>query len=101
MAGKPPKGRGTPGQGYPDREEPKHRPEGREHQVHREILERRMRGGSEPTPEAYRRALEQWKKLRGSKVRPPTDIVTPPDEQSGPGEEPEADEPGKPDPSER
>ena len=101
MAAKPPKGRGPPRQDYPDREEPEHRPEGREHQVHREILERRMRGGPEPTPEAYRHALEQWKKLPGSKVRPPTDIVAPPDEQPGTDEEPEAGEPGKPPPSER
>jgi hypothetical protein len=59
---------------------PKHKPEGREHQVHKEILERRWRGGPEPTPEAYARALEQWKNLPGSIVRPPTDITPPPDE---------------------
>lgn len=61
-------------------ERPKHKPEGREHQVHKEILERRWRGGPEPTPEAYARALEQWKNLPGSIVRPPTDITPPSDE---------------------
>ena len=76
MASKPP--RKEPAN--PDRERPKHRPEGREHQVHKEILDRRMRGGPEPTPDAYRHALEQWKKLPGSKVRPPTDVGPPADE---------------------
>jgi len=101
MADKPPKGPRTPRKGDPDREKPEHRPEGREHQVHQEILERRMRGGPEPTPEAYRRALEQWKKLPGSKVRPPTDIVTPPGEEPGTSEEPEAGDQEKPSSSER
>jgi hypothetical protein len=65
----------------PDQERPKHKPEGRDHQVHKEILERRMRGGPEPTPEAYARALEQWKNLPGSIVRPPTDVTPPPAEE--------------------
>lgn len=55
-------------------ERPRHNPEGREHEVHKEILARRMRGGPEPTPDAYARALEEWKNLPGSVVRPPTDI---------------------------
>jgi hypothetical protein len=73
-----------------DRERPKHKPEGREHQVHKEILERRMRGGPEPTPDAYKRALEQWQNLPGSIVRPPTDVTplsaeeqSEPDDQGG------------------
>jgi hypothetical protein len=66
----------------PDQEPPKHNPEGREHQVHREILERRLRGGPEPTPDAYARALEQWKNLPGSIIRPPTDVTPPPAEES-------------------
>ena len=97
MIDQPPKGpRNTrKGSDYPGPEKPQHRPEGREHQVHREILERRMRGGPEPTPEAYRRALEQWKKLPGSKIRPPSDIVMPlVDDQPEPGDQP------KPPPSE-
>ena len=74
-----------PNEPDPDRERPKHKPEGREHQVHKEILKRRMRGGPEPTPEDYARALEEWKKLPGSVVRPPTDITLPPHEKpSGP-----------------
>jgi hypothetical protein len=65
----------------PDRERPKHKPEGREHKVHKEILERRMRGGPQPTPDAYTRALEQWQNLPGSIVRPPTDVTAPPAEE--------------------
>jgi hypothetical protein len=82
MASKPPRGRGSPRKesGKPYQEGPKPTPEGREHQVHEEILERMMRGGPEPTPDAYRRALEQWNKLPGSKVRPPTDVSPPTDE---------------------
>ena len=64
-----------------DDKRPRHRPQGREHQVHKEILERRWRGGPQPTPEHYQRALEQWKKLPGSVVRPPTDINEPPAEE--------------------
>jgi len=81
----------------PDEERPKHRPEGREHEVHKEILERRMRGGPEPTHDAYMRALEQWKNLPGSIVRPPTDVTPPPAaEPPKPpgGDEPERDEKG-------
>jgi len=66
----------------PDREQPKHDSHGREHEVHREILERRMRGGAEPTPEEYSQALEEWKKLPGSVVRPPTDIKHKPEKES-------------------
>lgn len=62
------------GEQYPP-DEPKHRRAGREHEVHQDILERRMRGGPPPTPELYRKALEQWNKLPGSVVRPPTDVV--------------------------
>ena len=79
MASKPPRRRKPPKKD-PDQERPRHRPEGREHQVHKEILERRMRGGPDPTPDDYRRALEQWNRLPGSKVRPPTDIAPPADE---------------------
>jgi len=61
-----------------DDNRPRHRPQGREHQVHREILERRWRGGPAPTPEDYQRAREQWKNLPGSIVRPPTDVGPPP-----------------------
>jgi hypothetical protein len=72
-----------------------HETEGRDHAVHMEILARRMRGGPGPaigvgpdaTREAYARALEQWKNLPGSVVRPPTDVTLPPDEEpSGPAD---------------
>lgn len=91
----PPKGPDTPKQepgGDPKR--PRHRPEGREHEVHQEILDRRWRGGPAPTPEDQQRALEQWKSLPGSIVRPPTDIKPPVDQQpeSPPGKS--EDEPG-------
>lgn len=67
-----------------DDKRPRHSPQGREHQVHKEILERRWRGGPTPTPEDYQRAREQWKNLPGSIVRPPTDIAVPPDDTPNP-----------------
>jgi hypothetical protein len=94
MASKPPRGSPRKEPRRPDQERPRHKPEGREHQVHKEILERRMRGGPEPTPDAYRRALEQWKKLPGSKVRPPTDVCPPAEEGRS---EPTDGETSKPD----
>lgn len=84
---KDPKDPRDPNHSQEPKEPPKHKPEGREHQVHKEILERRMRGGPEPTPDAYARALEQWKNLPGSIVRPPTDITPlPAEEPSEPSE---------------
>lgn len=62
----------------PDDSAPQHKPQGREHEIHKEILERRWRGGPASTPDAIERALEQWKNLPGSVVRPPTDITAPP-----------------------
>lgn len=79
---KTPRSRGgrTPSQ-QPDHgsEGPRHKSDGREHRVHQEILERRMRGGPELTPEAYERALDEWKNLQGSVMRPPTDVKAPAD----------------------
>jgi hypothetical protein len=77
-----------------DDRRPRHRPDGREHQVHRDILERRWRGGPEPTPEEYQRALEEWKKLPGSIVRPPSDIKLP--EPPAPAPQTPAPQPGSP-----
>jgi hypothetical protein len=74
----------------PDPKRPQHKPEGREHQVHKEILERRWKGGPAPTSDASRRALEQWNNLPGSVVRPPTDITAPPAEK--PSEPAKSDE---------
>ncbi len=68
-------------------EPPKHKSAGREHEVHQEILRRRMRGGEEPSPDTYTRALEEWQDLPGSIVRPPSDIARPdtkkPEDQPG------------------
>ena len=85
----PPKGvEGPKQEPYDDDKRPRHRPEGREHEVHKEILERRWRGGPQPTPEDYQRALDQWQKIPGSVVRPPTDIKPPgPDESAPPQSE--------------
>ena len=83
-----------PSQKYP--EPPKHRPHGREHEVHKEILARRMRGGAEPTADRYAQALKEWQQLPGSVVRPPTDINVEPEESSEAAER-ETPKPGEPD----
>ena len=80
-----------------DRPRPKHKPQGREHEVHKEILARRMRGGPEPTADAYLRALEQWKNLPGSVVRPPTDVTSPPAQDSSEPTDQKGSVPLKPD----
>lgn len=55
------------------------RDEGNERKVHEEIMDRRIRGGisltKEEIAEAYKRAQEQWLKLPGSTMRPPTDVL--------------------------
>jgi len=56
-----------------DKERPRRRRMGREHAVHQQILDRRLGGGAPATPEAYANALQQWLRLPGSVVRPPTD----------------------------
>jgi hypothetical protein len=48
----------------------------RERKTHEEIIERRL-GEEPPSVDAYSRALEQWKKMPGSVVRPPTDVRPP------------------------
>jgi hypothetical protein len=47
-----------------------------EKKLHEEIIARRM-GEEPPSVDAYSRALEQWKKLPGSVIRPPTDVHPP------------------------
>jgi hypothetical protein len=47
-----------------------------ERKLHEEIIARRM-GEERPSVDAYSRALEQWKKLPGSVIRPPTDVHPP------------------------
>jgi hypothetical protein len=59
--------------GDKDEDRPRRRRMGREHAVHQQIVERRLSGGAPATPAAYANALEQWKQLPGSIVRPPTD----------------------------
>lgn len=53
--------------------------EGEERKVHEEIIDRRLRGGAalskEDITKAYDRALQQWQKLPGSVISPPTDIT--------------------------
>jgi hypothetical protein len=56
-----------------DKDRPRRRRMGREHAVHQQIVERRLSGGAPATPETYAKALEEWKQLPGSVVRPPTD----------------------------
>jgi hypothetical protein len=79
-----------------DPERPTHRPHGREHEVHKEILARRMRGGAEPTAEKYAKALKEWQQLPGSVVRPPSDIKKEPDE-SPESAKPQTPKPENPD----
>lgn len=84
---KNPRGRGgqkPPHQSGEGDDRPRHKSDGREHRVHQEILDRRMRGGPALTPEAYERALDEWRSLQGSVMRPPTDVKAPTDQ--GPSE---------------
>ncbi len=60
-------------EGPGDRDQPRRRRMGREHAVHEQIIDRRLGGGAPATPEGYAKALEEWNKLPGSVVRPPTD----------------------------
>jgi len=87
MAEKDPKEQKEPEESKPSQEPVQSEDEGEEHEVHQEILERRMRGGPKPTRESYERALEQWKKIPGSVVRPPTDIKRLPEEESSQSED--------------
>ena len=84
-----PKGPRGPTKPNGEGERPKHRPHGREHQVHQEILDRRLRGGPKPTAQRYAHALEQWKNLPGSIVRPPTDVALPVEEGTSEDEDQE------------
>jgi len=72
-----PKGRGRGGRrtggGNDDRDrrsEP-HKEEGSAIQVHQAYLEHRNRGGEPPSPDAYRRAIEQFQRLPGAVRRAP------------------------------
>ena len=52
---------------------------GRERAVYLEYLARRWQGSAPPTPQAYARALKQWRQLPGSVVTAPADLGTIPD----------------------
>ena len=71
-----------------DREPPVE--EGTALQIHQAYLEQRLAGGEEPTPEAYRRAVEQFQRLPGATGAPPTRPEPPRTEPA----DAEPDEPG-------
>ena len=56
--------------------------EGREREVHEEIIKRLLEGGAPPTPEAFARGLKQWQQLPGSIIRSSTDVNLPFEESS-------------------
>ncbi|MGC2163755.1 MAG: hypothetical protein WA634_17740, partial [Silvibacterium sp.] len=62
---RPPRQRGT---GY-----------GRERAIYEEYLARRWQGSDPPTPQAYARALRQWRQLPGAVGTTATDLGTIPD----------------------
>ena len=41
---------------------------------HASIIARRWEGSNPPTAQAYKRALDAWRKLPGAVVTPPTDL---------------------------
>jgi hypothetical protein len=55
-------------------EHPRARRDGKDRQVILDITARRMAGGVPATPQAYAKALEQWRKLPGAVMSPPTDL---------------------------
>jgi hypothetical protein len=51
----------------PDDDDGRHvTPEGRDHRVHVNVLEHRLRGSVVPTAELYAKALAQWHRLPGA-----------------------------------
>jgi hypothetical protein len=56
--------------------------------IHREYVERRVGGGTEPTKEAYARALEQWRQLPGAVSTPPAELTG---EDAAPSAEPDVE----------
>ena len=61
-------------------EKPRRDKDGRERIVHLEIAARRFAGGAAPTPEAYARAMEQWRQLPGAVQHlPVNDLAGAPD----------------------
>jgi hypothetical protein len=63
--------------------------------LHEAYLEYRVAGGAPATPEAYRRAVEQFDRLPGViRARPEVGRAEPPQPATPPGEEPRDGEPG-------
>jgi hypothetical protein len=59
-------------------QQPPYEEEGSAVEVHRAYLEHRVKGGAPPTPERFRRAIEQFQKLPGAVRSTPIDILKPP-----------------------
>ena len=49
-------------------------PDANPQRIHREYVERHVGGGEDPTPEAYERGAEQWRRLPGSITRTPAEL---------------------------
>lgn len=60
-----------------DQDREPHAEEGTAVQIHQAYLEHRLAGGEEPTPEAYRRAAEQFQRLPGVIGAPPARPAVP------------------------
>jgi hypothetical protein len=85
---KHPYGDGDDDQGKPYEEE------GGAIEIHRAYLEHRVQGGDPPTPERYRRAIEQFQKLPGAvRSTPP---AMPGEQEPEGGAEQDADKPADP-----
>jgi hypothetical protein len=59
----------------PEEAERAHPHLGTERRIHVEIVRRWWEGSEPPSPEAYARALKQWRQLPGSIVTTATDIA--------------------------
>ena len=62
------------------RERARGRGYGLERSGYLEVLARKWRGSEPPTPQAYARAVKQWRQLPGAVVTAPTDLGTLPAE---------------------
>lgn len=88
----------TTDNGYGNQEPPRGpgNPNSDPQRIHRDYLERRLGGGAAATPEAYARALEQWRKLPGAVSTPPTEIkAVDADRPSEEGDKVESEDTGK------
>ncbi len=47
-------------------------------EIHARHVRQRLEGGAAPTPDAYRRAVEQWRRLPGAAAISPADLGGPP-----------------------